>query len=64
VLTTLYNSILKALETQHPDTFTLTINVTATWENDPGGGLTATLDDGKNNPALKGTVTVSDSRGK
>jgi len=64
LLTSLFTSILRPLDSQNPDAFTLIISATATWENDPGGGLTAALDDGKNNPQLRGIVAVTDSKVK
>jgi len=61
-LTTLYKSILQPLHSQHPKTLRLVVNVTAEYETDPGGGLSATLRDGTEQPSLRGVVTIRDSR--
>ena len=59
----LVTNILRSLETQKPKQFRIVVNVTAEWDDDPGAGLTATLQDGKAHPELKDVINVSDSRG-
>ncbi len=58
----LVKNILQPLDSQKPKRFRIAVDVTAEWDDDPGSGLTAALEDGKNDPALKGIVTVKDSR--
>jgi hypothetical protein len=61
-LTTLVKSILQPMTSQKPESLHIAVDVRADYADDPGGGLTATLADGKSHPHLKG-ITLRDSKG-
>lgn len=50
----LYNSVIKALTSQNPASFTMELTVRAQFNVDPGGGLDASLDDAFDNNAFPG----------
>lgn len=61
-LTALYKRILQPLDSQRPKALRLVINVTAEYETDPGGGLSASLRDGREEPTLRDLITIRDSK--
>jgi hypothetical protein len=49
-----YQKILQPIASQRPDELTIGLHIRARFEEDPGSGLDATLDDGFDNDAFPG----------
>jgi hypothetical protein len=57
-----FKNILQPIASQRPSTLTIELNIYAYFEEDPGSGLDAALDDGFDNNAFPG-MTKKDSKG-
>lgn len=60
-LAPLFQGVLKPLDSQSPQRFTISVDVTAEYDTDPGAGLDAALADGFD-PAKFPGLTLADSR--